>query len=72
MSIVLRKIKSPLRGITGYENLRQVWLAKNPHATELQTLEACKQFAAVTGLLLREKLLQSQIAKLKGTEYGNR
>ncbi len=56
------------RGIMEYEKLRMDWISKNPEASEIETLNACLNFAKHTGLILREKTLIAQISGRMGAK----
>lgn len=56
------------RGIAGFERLRAEWLALNPIHSEAELLAACIAFARACGLILREKVLQRQLAELGGCD----
>jgi len=60
----------PLKGIAAYETLRREWIAANPEHNELELLQVCIQFARVCGLVLRERVLEMQLAKLQGCADG--
>lgn len=59
---------TPFRGIHAYERLRRDFIATNPKASELETLQACVQFAGVCGLVIKRVILELQHAGLRGAE----
>lgn len=49
-----------LRGISAYEKLRAEYIAANEDLNEADLLDACIQFAKMTGLTLRQQLLETR------------
>lgn len=49
-----------LRGISAYEKLRSEYIAANQDLNESELLDACIQFAKLTGLTLRQQLLETR------------
>jgi hypothetical protein len=52
------------KGLPGYEALREQWIKENPEHTERDLLNACAEFARSCGLVIREQVLQRQLAEL--------
>lgn len=60
------KTYHPLQGISAFETLRLEWTKSHPHHSEIELLEACRQFAKLAGLNVRENLYQENIESLRG------
>lgn len=53
-----------MKGLSAYESLRKDYLAQNPSVSEQELFSACIKFANVTGLILRQRILESQSNQL--------
>ena len=49
---------APLRGILAFEKLRAEFIAANEDLDETALLDACIKFAKMTGLTLRQQILE--------------
>lgn len=54
------------QGITAFEFLRSEWTESHPNHTELELLEACRQFAKLSGLPVREQIYLQTLNDLMG------
>jgi hypothetical protein len=54
------------KGLSGFEALREQWIKENPEHTERELLKACAEFARSCGLVIRDQVLNRQLAELIG------